>query len=514
MPITLRHIIFIAIALVAVSTPLFSDADWDKAKKEFIADGKSYDEDVRVTVTAKLIDNMSPAVEGEVVILLSNQILSELGRNKKGKKEEAVSIKVIDTCVEGLRRIKEDKAVKMLIDNGNKKNEDWRFRFYVIKALGGVNKPEVVKALVSLIKDQKITVQIAAFRALGQLKAPDALEPAAELLIGKSADSPANRGKANWQVKLAVIDYCRALCSAEALKPLKAALKERNTMEPRVFSALLKALEEVTKKMPAEGNDPLLTTKGIILGEYYGTPIESSNIVFLMDTSGSMEAPVKYTPPPPEKEKEKITISGAGPGAGEDKKPAVPEHLRKRKNELDKKPVKTRLDAVKKELINAIYNLDETVNFSIIFYSSGVRAWKIRTIPANFENKLSAINAVDRQNPDGATTIYDALEYAYKIMVKTSSKKPDSPLEEVDGADTFYLLTDGYPTEGKIVDPKAIIEAIRKINEIRQVKINTIAIGSPGAGAPNVSGPSLEVNNDFLKQLAEITGGTFVDKTK
>ena len=156
--------------------------------------------------------------------------------------------------------------------------------------------------------------------------------------------------------------------------------------------------------------------------------------------------------------------------------------------------------------------MDERVNFSIIFYSSGIRPWKIKTIPANFDNKLSALEAIDRQIYDGSTTTYDALEYAYKIMVATSSKKPDSPLDEVDGADTFFLLTDGYPTEGKIIETKAIVEAIRKINEIRQVKINTIAIGSPGVGGPDQAG--LAVNTDFLKQLAEATGGTFVDKTR
>lgn len=491
-----------AFAGLLFSTPLYpAESDWEKAKKEFLAESKNHSEEVRISIVSKLTDNMSPPVEGEVVILLSNQIFNELNQGRKGKKEEAISLRVIDACVAGLGRIKEDKAVKLIRENASRQKEEWRFRFYVIKALGSINKPEVTKELLSLINDRKVTIQVAAFRALGQLKTPEALEPASELL----------QGKTNWQVKLAILDYFRALEPASVFKLLKPILKERDKVEPRVLSAVLKLLEEITKKLPNEGNDPLLTTKAIILGEYYGLPIESSNIVFLLDTSGSMEAPVKDTPKPAEeKKKEKVVISGTGEDEG--KKPPIPEHLEKRKKDIDKKQVKTRLDAVKKELVNAIYNLDERVNFSIIFYSSGIRAWKIKTIPATFDNKLSAIDAIDRQKPHGATTTYDALEYAYKIMVETSSKKPESPLDEVDGADTFYLLTDGYPTEGKIIETKDIVEAIRKINEIRQVKINTIAIGSPGAGKPDL--PALEVNTDFLKQLAEITGGTFVDKTK
>lgn len=503
MPITSRYIL-IALAGLLFSTQLsWAESDWDKAKKEFLADAKSYDEEVRVSVTGKLADNMTPPVEPEAAILLTNQIANEISRGKKGKKEEAVSIRVIDTCVEGLRRIKEAKAVKIILESAKRQSDEWRVRFYVIKSLGSINTPEVIKALLTLINEKRTPVQVAAFRSLGQLKTLAALEPASELLLGQT----------NWQVKLAILDYFRALESPEALKPLKQALKERDKMDPRVFSAVLKLLEEITKKMPAEGNDPLLSTKGVIMGEYYGLPIESSNIVFLMDTSGSMEAPVKDIPTPPaDKDKDKIVISGSGQGAGVDKKPPIPANLKKKKESIDNKPVKTRLDAVKKELANAIYNLDERVNFSIIFYSSGVRPWKIKTIPANFDNKLSALEAIDRQIYDGSTTTYDALEYAYKIMVATSSKKPDSPLEEVDGADTFFLLTDGYPTEGKIIETKAIVEAIRKINEIRQVKINTIAIGSPGVGGPDQAG--FAVNTDFLKQLAEATGGTFVDKTK
>ena len=502
MQITFRYIVISLIGLLFATQIFSAESDWEKAKKEFIADAKSKDEEVRVNVTVKLADNIAPKVEWEAVLLLTNQISNEIDRSKKGKYEEAVSIRVIDACVDGLRRITEDKAVKKIIEAAKRQSDEWRARFYVIKALGRIDTPEVIKALMSLIKDKTITLQVASFRALGQLKTTEAMEPASELLIGKT----------NWQVKLAILDYFRIMESPEALKYLKLALKNRDKIEPRVLSDLLKLLEEITQKMPAEGADPLLSTKAVILGEYYGLPIESSNIVFLMDTSGSMEAPVVDIQTTPES-KEKIVISGTDNKStpGNNKLP-VPMKLQKKKEDMDKKPVKTRLDAVKKELANAIYNLDEQANFSIIFYSSGVRPWKIRTIPANFDNKLSALDAIDRQAYQGSTTTYDALEYAYKIMVETSSKKPNSPLDEVDGADTFFLLTDGYPTEGKIVETKSIVEAIRKINEIRQVKINTIAIGSPGVGNPDQ--PSVGVNTEFLKELAEITGGNFVDKTK
>jgi hypothetical protein len=66
--------------------------------------------------------------------------------------------------------------------------------------------------------------------------------------------------------------------------------------------------------------------------------------------------------------------------------------------------------------------------------------------------------------------------------------------------DTIFFLSDGRPTVGDFVDPDDILREILAANELRKVKIHTIAIG--------------EFQKDFMRKIAERTGGVFVDLGK
>ncbi|MFH1231955.1 MAG: HEAT repeat domain-containing protein, partial [Planctomycetota bacterium] len=211
-------IITITICLFSALS-LFAEPDWDKAKNEFQKDAQSSDEFSRSSVTSKLINNITPQVEPDATDLLIKQISNELARAKGGKKEEAVSLKVIDVCVGGLGKMTQDKAVKMILDNATKQSIEWRLRFYVIKSLGGINKPEVIKTLLDLINEKKPTpIAVSAFRSLSQLRNAEGLEPASKLLFSKTS----------WEIKLAILEYFRILESPDAFKYLKEVLKHRD----------------------------------------------------------------------------------------------------------------------------------------------------------------------------------------------------------------------------------------------------------------------------------------------
>jgi hypothetical protein len=282
----------------------------------------------------------------------------------------------------------------------------------------------------------------------------------------------------------------------------------------------------------------------VIKGEYYGVKIKSSRIVFVMDISKSMEWAAKEEPaaPPPDKvstdteKKEVVTGAGsdgepAGSPANRGKpvdnstSPKIPPELKNKKKDIDSRSVKKRIDSVKKELVNAIYGLDDKVYFSIVFYNSAVSVWKPELVPATNENKMAAISAIEKLTPSGRTNIYDALEAAYKIVGSAALTKNEpkrvttgggkgSPSENISGADTIFLLTDGNPNIGKIPEPQAIVDAVRKLNETRKIKINTIAVGVPDPDNPDPMSKGDTPNTSLMSQLAQITGGTFVDKTK
>jgi uncharacterized protein with von Willebrand factor type A (vWA) domain len=80
--------------------------------------------------------------------------------------------------------------------------------------------------------------------------------------------------------------------------------------------------------------------------------------------------------------------------------------------------------------------------------------------------------------PAGGTNIYDALELAYRDAA----------------VDTIYLLTDGDPTAGKVVDPGIVGDEVRRWNLRRQVVIHSIAVGQ---------------ESPLLRRIATESGGVY-----
>ncbi|MDZ7816207.1 MAG: hypothetical protein U5N86_09495 [Planctomycetota bacterium] len=62
--------------------------------------------------------------------------------------------------------------------------------------------------------------------------------------------------------------------------------------------------------------------------------------------------------------------------------------------------------------------------------------------------------------------------------------------------DTMFLLSDGMPTVGAILDPAKLISMVTRLNRTRQVVINTIGVGSEAA--------------PLLKPLAEKNSGKYI----
>ena len=116
----------------------------------------------------------------------------------------------------------------------------------------------------------------------------------------------------------------------------------------------------------------------------------------------------------------------------------------------------------------------------MIFFSSGVRAWKGRLVQATARNLAQASGYVYGLQAEGMTNAYGALARALKDP----------------HVDTIFLLSDGQPTAGRITDPHAIRAAVRKMNSFRRIVIHCIGIGGH--------------DREFMKGLAEDNGGKYV----
>ena len=181
--------------------------------------------------------------------------------------------------------------------------------------------------------------------------------------------------------------------------------------------------------------------KQISRSSFFGIKIESTRVIFILDVSGSMAEPTR------------------GKYVGQQGAP--------------------RIDVARRELARCLDSLDTKSLFNMIVFSDGVEAWQAAISEKNEETLDDAKAFVQRIHAGGSTNLHGSLALAFE--------DPD--------VDTIFVLSDGEPTSGRVVDPGAIRSEVADWNEHRGVVIHCIAVGG-----------SLSI----LEWLAADTGGTYV----
>jgi len=197
--------------------------------------------------------------------------------------------------------------------------------------------------------------------------------------------------------------------------------------------------EELEKRVAEE---EMRRLKQITRSSFFGIRIESHRVIFIIDVSGSMNEPTEST-----------YVGEGGP---------------------------PRIDVAKRELSRCIESLEPGSLFNIIPFSDGVSPWLEEGVSqCDADSKEEARTFVSRMGALGGTNLYGALQEAFR--------DPD--------VDTIFVLSDGEPTRGDVIDPGSIREHVRLWNENRGIVIHSIAVGG-----------KLQV----LEWLAEDHGGTHV----
>lgn len=160
-------------------------------------------------------------------------------------------------------------------------------------------------------------------------------------------------------------------------------------------------------------------TGGGVTVSYYDIPLVSARVAFLVDTSGSMQAPI-----------------------GTDQ-------------------TFSRLDAAKEQLHKVVEAMPKEHRCNVITYATKVEPIWPQVRKLNPGNKKELLEAVDKLVPTGGTNIFDTLELAFR--------DPD--------IDTIYLLTDGQPTAGRTTDPSQILAEVKRWSRERQIIVHCIGLG-------------------------------------
>ncbi|HLG42716.1 MAG TPA: HEAT repeat domain-containing protein, partial [Planctomycetota bacterium] len=389
-------------------------------------------------------------------------------------------------AVKALGGFRSDDTVETLLKRMRSLSDEWD-REGLAEAAGKVEHAAVSPALIERVKEDKSwRVRVVALDSLRARKAVEALDAAIAALRD-----------AFWQVQVAAVEAVEAFGDKRAVPGLIEALKGADGRIKAEINRVLAKLTGVDK-----GGDPAAWSSwweqnrgAVERGEYkpspseaadnkakqttfYGIPIESKRLVFVIDKSGSMVEPSDWK------------ADGGYIGTGSDGKP------------VHDKPEGTRkIDIAKFELRMAIRGLPEDTLFTIVSFADNTAGWKETLVPANKKNKEEAIAWVNALDPSGGTNTFEALRSGFAVQGPPGDKKKEQ------GADTLFFLTDGRPSVGEITDTAQILAKAAEWNATRKIKINTIAVGKENLEKTPEGGG---VDPEFLKQLAEAHRGFHV----
>jgi len=218
--------------------------------------------------------------------------------------------------------------------------------------------------------------------------------------------------------------------------------------------------------------------------DFWGVPVESKNVVFVIDTSGSMKYVMKVDIPGLARGDGSDSGQGTGGGGGTHEDHVLAEFW-------------MRMSMAKRELKRVIGKLDKDALFNCVRFDSTTSKFQKQAVPATPGNKKNAQEWTDEIKHKGNTATLDALVEAFNADARTN---------------TIYFLSDGLPSkDGKVNDPtRPILDKLFELNRFRKIKIHTFGfdpnVFPPNGGPPN---PDLVSANQWLKELADATGGTF-----
>jgi hypothetical protein len=376
-------------------------------------------------------------------------------------------------------------------------------KFEAARALQAIGSAGTTGLLGQLVTDGDPFVRLAATDTIGALKLQQFAEPVIRLL----ADS-------EWQVQSAAIGCVAKLRPQAAVQPLIDLMHKAGRLRTECAEALFQVTgldfgvdparwqeqwntltsiegyriptdEELAKKAESRKKYDAFYGKKEETNTFVGIPTTSTNVLFIIDVSGSMDDLVV--------EREKF------------------------QGYRDYR----RFTIVQTELLNTLEGLTAETNFDIVAFATDLSVWKKRLVPANVVNREAAKAFVRGLKPLGGSESQDLAQSGLggsanleagktntlKALLYAFAEDPDKPSKAaVTGfdkssikrpLDTVYFLSDGRPSVGKLIDTNEILKEVRKHNEIYRIVIHAIAIG--------------EFQKEFLQQLAVENGGVFID---
>jgi len=449
--------------------------------------------------------------------LVAQPARDEVARAARGEvetdKARAVAVQAAAVrCVALLR----EPAARPILEQ-QLRHPDLVVRAHAAEGLGALGDEAAAPALIAALEaepsDAVLPAVAQALRALYAKHLPKPGNPAAK---GEPpADPPASLrlavraaavalGRTTWRADLALVDLLDDFRSTETLPALIAVLERfrdhpEQVQSGRLSGLLLHRVHELLVAMtgavfPANQPDkwrelwerekdritvapvgkpggPATTTAG----SFFGIPVQGTRVLFILDVSGSMKFPMQQT-----------GTTAGGKAAPSDK---------------------TRLDFARRELLRAMEALSPHAQFNLITFNGDAkaRAWSKDLVPATEKARERFRKYVAELEALGGTNLWSALEQGLKMKSLVYGDRYESNVDEV------FVLSDGAPTVGDVVDPIEILRLVKECNRFAKLRINTVYISSPDPrDMPPM--PWMTITpEELMQRMADQNGGRFVN---
>ncbi len=313
---------------------------------------------------------------------------------------------------------------------GRSKTEARRAAIRALARLG-FHHPKVRTYLIGLLASRNWEDRILALDAAGASG-----DPALVVKVLPALEHDA------WQVRLACVEALDTLRTKACIEPLirRLGVEEEERVRDAIASTLFRLTgmnlydsAEIWQRwwkenadgfeVPTQIPQPPEQHAGTQAG-FYGIPVKSERVIFVIDQSGSMSA--------------------AGDLDAED----------------DEKSL-NRLDVAVREVLGAIAKLKNSARVNVILFHTTIHPWKDKLQKLGSGTRTELRKELASKKPTGGTNLYDGLELALQTK----------------DVDTVFLLSDGVPGSGKYVATPDILRAVRRENQTRRVAIHCVSIG-------------------------------------
>lgn len=327
-------------------------------------------------------------------------VIEALGRQREPRAESGILAAarkgdgpLRDAAVRSIGRIssRSDAARAFLV--GQLLSTDWRARVRALEAAGLAGDtllaPDVVKSLGHKVWQVRLT----AAESLGRIRVPLAIEPLIRRLEDRLERKRVQTAAATSLVRITGVQ----------LYDLAGAWRKWWTDNQRSF------------RVPAQPAEPRRRKHGSSVITFYGLPVESDRVIFVIDKSGSMQAPAL------------LGKSGS------------------------------RLLVAKAQVLDVVRRLPDTAWGNAIFFESKTFAWRSKLTRLDSVARKSLRGWVRRRRPKGGTELFLGLNKALRDKQ----------------VDTIFVLSDGEVQAGT-----PILKLVQALNGDRRIAIHCVAIGT------------------------------------